>query len=104
MRPNGSRRCQTGENVAKGCLSRLKRQNGVKQGQTGSNRVKQNYDLTGKQGMKQTVMIFFSRRIYTPVLVSFYHPFFLKNRHPYANQLYVAEEYTILPKFKLLML
>ena len=46
---------------------KAKEANGVKQGQTTPKGVKQIlHALKGEQRMKQTVMIFFSRRIYTP--------------------------------------
>ena len=67
--------------------------NGVKQGQTTPKGVKQIlHALKGKQRMKQTVMIFFSRRIYTPVLISLYDLFFQENRQLCAAQLNVAEK------------
>ena len=72
---------------------KAKKANGVKQGQTTPKGVKQIlHALKGKQRIKQTVMIFFSRRIYTPVLVSFYDLFFQENRQLCATQLNVAEK------------
>ena len=72
---------------------KAKEANGVKQGQTTPKGAKQIlHALKGKQRMKQTVMIFFSRRIYAPVLISLYDLFFQENRQLCAAQLNVAEK------------